>query len=341
MQRGKKKKYMGIREIADIAGVSIATVSRVLNMPEVTSARTREKVMDVIKKYDYVPNQAAKDLFAGVSNSIAIFIYDMSNPLYISIIQHLNRIAFENNYMLIICDAENSYERETKYYNYCKSIRTLGIVYTAGSTRDDIVLGNNKNTTTSIPIVLFDRSGFQDGDYYMVRSDHRKGMSLLVDYLYKLNHRKIGYITGNLSVLSACERYESFVSSMKGHELEIPPHYIKEGGFFVENGMEAFDYFYSMPDAPTAVIAANDLCARGFIMRANALGVKIPEEFSVCGYNGIDLDTFYPMITSIRQDTKLIAETMFRLIVNSSETPPPREVLTDITLVAGDTCRKI
>lgn len=334
----KEKKYLGIREIASLAGVSIATVSRVLNTPELTSERTRIKVMEVIEKYDYVPNQAAKNLFSGDSNSLAIFVYDMANPLYISITHHLNRIAFENDYILIICDAENSYEREAKYYNYCRSIRTKGIIYTAGSTKKTFDIDKH---TSAMPIVLYDRDRFNEGDYFSVRSDLKKGMAMLVDYLYKLNHRKIGYITGVMTILSARERLESFISSMRNKNLDIPPYYIKEGSFSVSSGTEAFDYFYSMPDPPTAIIAANDQSARGFIMRANALGVKIPEVFSICGYNGVDLDSFYPSLTTIKQDTKTIAETMFHLIVNAAEDPPPKEVIIDVSMHIGETCRKI
>ena len=336
MKNDGEKKYMGIREIAQLAGVSIATVSRVLNSPEKASAATRKKVMDIVERYDYTPNQSARNLFSGASNSIAIFVYDMSNPLYISLAHNLNRIAFENNYILIICDAENSYEREAKYYNYCKSIRTSGIIYTAGSIRDF----DNTHANSRVPVILFDREGAPDRDYYMVRSDHKKGMRLLVEYLYKLNHRKIAYITGAMNILSARERLQGFKESMQALDLNIPPHYIKEGGFSVKDGADAFDYFYSMPDAPTAVLAANDPCARGFIMRANALGVKIPEEFSVCGYNGIDLDSFYPLITSIKQDTQYIAESMFDIIVNAHP-QAPREVITDVSLSPGNTCRKI
>jgi LacI family repressor for deo operon, udp, cdd, tsx, nupC, and nupG len=99
MGNANEKKFFGIRQIAQLAGVSTATVSRVLNSPESTTEAVRKKVMDIVEEYDYVPNQSAKNLFSGYSNSIALFVYDMTNPFYISIVKHLNNVAFENNWL--------------------------------------------------------------------------------------------------------------------------------------------------------------------------------------------------------------------------------------------------
>jgi DNA-binding LacI/PurR family transcriptional regulator len=329
---------MGIRDVARLAGVSIATVSRALNSPETTSKETREKVLNIIKKYDYIPNQEAKNLFSGSSNSIALFIFDMANPFYISLIKHLNRIAFEHNYTLLICDAEDDYEKEIKYYEYCRSVRTSGIIYTCGSSRDTVA---NQNGKSNIPVVVIDRSTFKDHPCYVVQSDHAKGMQLAIEYLFKLNHRKIGYITGTPNIISSEQRLNDFLASMKKFDLEIPQDYILQGSFSVNCGIAAFDYFYSLSEAPTAIITADDQIARGFIMRANSLGVSIPDEFSVCGMDGVDDVIFYPPITSIKQDIQKIAEAAFEFIINHDTVPPPQEKLIEVSINIGQTCHKI
>ncbi|MGI6153865.1 MAG: LacI family DNA-binding transcriptional regulator [Christensenellaceae bacterium] len=332
------KKFFGIRQIAQLAGVSTATVSRVLNSPESTTEAVRKKVMDVVEEYDYVPNQSAKNLFSGQANSIALFVYDMANPFYISIIKHLNNIAFENNYTMLVCDAEDSFDREMKFYNYCKSIRVSGIIYTAGSTRDSL---GADGKVPAFPVVVIDREGFKDKKCYSVKADHEKGMSLLVEYLYNLNHRKIGFVTGPMTILSARERLNSFLLAMKKLNLEVPEHYIKRGNYSVTSGIEAFDYFHSLPDKPTAIITSNDQNAQGVILRANSLGVKVPEEFSICGYDGINLDNFFPVITSIKQDTVAISAAAFDNIIRSETTPPPLQTLIDVSINMGTTCRSI
>ena len=334
----EKKKFLNMRDIAKLAGVSIATVSRTLNNPESTSASTRQKILEVIRKYDYVPAQEAKNLFSGSSNSIALFVLDMANPFYINLIKQLNRIAFENNYTLLICDTGDNYEREAKYYEYCRSIRVSGIIYTAGSSRDTV---SHIKSNVPTPLVVMDRSSFKDQACYMVQSDHAKGMQLLIDYLYKLNHRKIGFITGTPNVISSQQRLNDFKENMERYNLEIPKQNILLGSFSVQCGLSAFDYFYSLSDAPTAIITADDQIARGFIMRANSLGVSIPDEFSICGMDGVDNDFFYPPITSIKQDAEKIAETAFNFIVNHKKVPPPQEKLIDVSISIGQTCHKI
>ena len=334
----KKKNFLGIREIASLAGVSTATVSRVLNSPQATSEKTRKKVMEIIREYDYVPNMSAKALFSGQSNTIALFVFDMYNPFYISFIKELNLIALEHNYILIICDAADEPEREEKYYNYCKSNRCAGIVYSAGSTRKYV--GGNESYN-NIPIVIFDRSPFQDANCYSIKSDDDKAMQLLTDYLYKMNHRKIGFIGANDALVSAKERLRSFHKHMNRLGLEVPPHYIKSGNFTVQNGVDAFDYFYPMSDAPTAIIAANDQIAQGFVSRARSLNINIPQEFSVCGIDGVDYDPFYPRITSVKQNIREMAAAAFDFIINADKIPAPATKVIDVTLRIGQTCQKI
>jgi len=334
------KEKFGIQEIAKEAGVSIATVSRVLNNSNKTSEAARKKVLDVVKKHKYFTRSGAKNLYPANSNSIAIFVYDMSNPFYIDLIDQLNLIALENKYTLIICNAGNNFEREAQYYEYCKSIHTSGIVFTAGTTRENFGKPDD-DLDFSPPIVLLDREGFHDRACYKIKSDHRKGISMLVDYLYRLNHRKIAYVTAPTSILSAKERLDAYIASMENLGLPVPDDYISQGDYTVKSGTESFDYFYSLADPPTAIIAANDLNARGFIMRANSLGVKIPDEFSVCGFDGLHIESFYPTITSIKHDTVEMAKTMFEWITHAEENPPPQEKILDVSMITGMTCHKI
>ena len=142
-------------------------------------------------------------------------------------------------------------------------------------------------------------------------------------------------------MVSPRERLQNFLNRMDYHHLDVPEHYIMEGEFSKQTGVKAFDYFYAMSDAPTAVIAANDQIAEGFVMRALSLGVRIPEDFSVCGTDATEGNYFYPPITSIKQDTKLIAETIFNYLTNKDAPPPPHSTIINTTLSLGETCRQI
>lgn len=328
------KRFASIRDVAKLAGVSTATVSRVINNPNVTSEKTREKVLKAIRECGYTPSSAT--LFTGISKTIALFVLDISNPFYTSLMKHLNRIAFENEYNLIICETEDSFQKERQYYHYCKSNRACGIIYTAGSTRKNFEL----DTQNPIPLVLIDRAQFEDFSSYSLKSDNEKALQLLVNYLYRLNHRRIGFIGGPPAVQSVQERYQGFLKYMQLHNLPIIEEYIKFGTFEEITGVRYFDYFYSLSAPPTAIIAASDQIAHGFIMRANALGVNIPGEFSICGIDAVD-EHFYPKITSVKQDTRLLAQTAFNFIKNVQQVPPPVSQIIDVSFSVGQTCRKI
>ncbi|MGI6174554.1 MAG: LacI family DNA-binding transcriptional regulator [Christensenellales bacterium] len=337
MTNRQEKRYISIRDIAEISGASIATVSRVINNPGQVSTHTQKKVLDVINKYGYVPYRGLTNISSGASNTIAIFVFDIMNPFFSNIITHLSRITFENNYSLLICNAENDYEKELKYYEYCKGMRVGGIIYTSGSTRTEPPVSER----LSVPTVIMATSENIQKDRYVINSDHMKSMRLLVDYLYNLGHRIIGFISGASSFLPATDRLNAFKCNMDRYGLECPEEYIYYGDFYMKSGVKAFDFFYSQGKMPTAIISANDQMAKGFIMRANYLGVRIPDDISLCGIDAIENDYFYPKITSIKQNTELFAQKAFELIINSDKIKPPQEIILDVSIEIGSTCRKI
>ena len=332
----ENKRFASIRDVAKLAGVSTATVSRVVNNSGMIADATRDKVLKAIQECGYIPNAAASTIFSGTSQTIALFALDISNPFYIAFFRHLNRIALEHNYTLILCETEYSLEKEKKYYEYCKGIRAKGIVYTAGVTRERFELDDSN----PIPMVLIDRDSFADVPSFILHSNNVKALRLLVNYLVNLNHRRIGFIGGRKDSLSGNERLRAFRGFMAEQGLQVPEEYVFAESFSNESGMRAFDHFNSLSTPPTAIIAASDQLASGFIMRANALGSSIPNDFSICGIDAVD-EHFYPKITSVRQDVDALARCAFDFIVHADECPPPAKKVLDVSLVFGQTCRKI
>ncbi|MGI6169969.1 MAG: LacI family DNA-binding transcriptional regulator [Christensenellales bacterium] len=341
--RRKHEKSLGIRDIAKLARVSTATVSRVINTPERTSQKTYEKVMDIIKQNSYVPNQIARNFFSGSSNSIGFMVFDLRIPFYISIIQHLNQLALENGMTLMICDTGTSIERELTYYQYCRSMHASGIVLTEGWVEGWYEHINNtlEETSNHIPIVLLDRDAPSGLNCYSVKSDHKQGIRLLVEHLYNLGHREIGFISGPDYMSSAVERSSSYQASLEKFHIPFKREFVFKGDFSQTAGMEAFDYYESLTSPPTAIIASDDNMAKGFILKANSCGVKIPEKYSICGVDGIDPKDFFPQITSIRQNTKVLSAAIFDFIVNFDTVQPPQQAIIEVDLFEGQTCRRV
>lgn len=325
-------KSIGIREVAKLAGVSVATVSRVINNTGKTSEKTKEKVNKIVKEYNYVPNIVAKNMYSSTSNSIALFVLDLNNPFFIALIKALNAIAIKNKYTLLICDSENCQEKEMEYLKYCQSIRTKGIIVTEGHSSSFY-----KQHINNTNLVFHDR--YISSEYSTVMSDNEKGMRLLVDYLYNLNHKQFGFVGMMPSIKSTIDRKNAFLKALKEKDIMVPDEYFFEGDQTVQTGVEALDYYCSLSNRPTAIVCCNDQIARGFITRAHMLNIDIPKDFSVVGFDGSNQEYFYPKITTIKQDVDTIAQKLFDCVTSSSEKAELNVV--DVSMVIGDSCKRI
>lgn len=325
--------YIGIRDIAKLAEVSTATVSRVINTPDKTSPKVREKVERIIKEYNYIPNQTIKNIFSKTSNSIAIFIYDMENPFFITLIKDLNKICLDNKYTLLILDTENNPERETSYIEYCISNRCAGIILTEGLNYDLFEPYKNQ-----IPIVSLDRR--TKGLFSTVRSNNREMIHKVVDYLYNLNHRKIGFIGSEKTFDSIESRLRGYKESLTKKNIPILPEYIYcDAGLDIETGQAALGYFMSLANPPTAIICSCDLVALGLINDAVFRNIRIPDTFSIVGFDGVLDRIHYPQITTVRQNIPDLANELFDLAVNPPKSPLTKTVEADF--VPGCTCMQV
>ncbi|GEM_PF-1052716 len=335
-----EKSYLSMRDIAKLADVSPATVSRVINKSGYVSSANFAKVMQIIEQYDYVPNQTAKNLFANVSNYLAIFVFDMANPFFSSIVTHLNQISFDHGYTLLIFDTGNQPQKESEFFNRCQSIRVKGIIFTEGTSRNLPIKPSLRKS-----LVFFDRASPGTG-YHAIRSDNKKGMRLAVDYLYNLNHRRIAFIGGPEKYFTAKERKEGFMEAMDARKLACRPEYMLiDNNFARADGRAAFNQVLSLRTVPTAVVCANEQLAQGFILAAQSRGVRIPEDISVIGYDGVDPDGTYPTLTSIRQNTREIARLLFKAIADDEDSGCEDidcfEHIVDVEFTEGASCRKI
>lgn len=321
------RKIVGIRDIAREAGVSVATVSRVINTPEKTKQETREKVNEIINKYNYVPNALAKNLFAKKSTSFAIFIYDVSNPFFISLVKELTNFALDNQCSLLVCDTENNPEKEIKYINYCESIQTHGIILTEG------LVSHISSKNINQKLIFLDRA--LSDKYSIVTSDNEKGISMIVDYLVRLNHRKIAFV-GDIDKFSTSRiRYNTFHKKMEKTGLFVPKNYVFNGPFTPQTGEDAMIHLMSLPDPPTAIVCANDLIAYGMTSKAAELDLKIPGDFSITGFDGCMPSYLIPKVTTVAQNTKELAEKLFEAVFIADK---PKEYIVDVSLKIGNTC---
>lgn len=323
--------YLGIREIAQIANVSTATVSRVINHPEKCSPETRAKVEKIIKEYNYIPNETIKNIFSKSSNTIAIFILDISNPFYYQLIMELNNLCFDNHYTLLICDTENSIEKEKAYLEFCIAKRCMGIILTEG-------MSNTLFQNISIPLVSLDRKEALNTS--LVTSENYYSIRKVIDYLYNLGHRRIAFAGPKHNYVSIETRYQGYRDELEQKQIPFYPEYVYREGNSLNTklGKSALQYFLSLPQMPTAIVCANDMIAMGLINEARVMNISIPDTLSVCGFDHVLNDLFHPPLTTVKQDIPKIAEKLFSALTNAT-TEPTQEIV-ESTFIPGRTCAK-
>lgn len=333
------KRELSIREIAEKAGVSIATVSRVINNPEQVSQAMLDRVLPVIEKYDYVPNLAAKNIFSRRANAIAIFVYDMRNPFFLAIIKQLNMLALENDFTLLICDTENDEQREREYFRYCRSVRVAGIVLTEGAFLDSFTRGLHGDVGNAqqqaIRLVSIDRP--VGGDIPLITSDNEKAGYEITNHLIDLGHERIAFAGYNDQLRSIDERFNGFARALREKQLKLPVHFLLfHNQPTKEAGAQTLDSLFNDHDVvPTAVVCANDEIARGLINRANEKGMRVPEDLSVTGFDGVDGSYSWKPITTMKQQIDRMAEKAFNYIVQDKERRP--DIKLKMKFVPGNT----
>lgn len=324
----KEKTFLGIREIASIANVSTATVSRVINHPEKCSENTRNKVEQIIKEYKYVPNENIKHIFSKSSKTIAIFIYDITNPFYTQLIMELNELCFKEHYTLLICASENDLQKEKAYLELCLAKRCEGIILTEG-------VSNRLFENIDIPFVSLDRkdntsiSCITSESYYSIRK--------IVNYLYNLGHRKIAFVGPEKNLCTVENRFQGYYDELKEKDIICKDYIFKQGKSQDSKlGRTALQYFLSLSDMPTAIVCSNDMVALGVINEATLMSIPVPEALSVCGFDHV-LDEFLHIpLTTVEQNIPQLASELFYQLTNPPKKPMNKVI--DSFFIPGQTC---
>lgn len=302
-----------IKEVADLAGVGVGTVSRVINNHPTVKPETREKVLSAIKQMQYVPNEVARNFKMQKSKMIALLLPTIWHPFFSELAYYIEDELDRHDYKLILCNSKGKPEKELYYFDVLNQNKVGGII---GITYNDI----EHRVTKEIPLISIDRH-FKD-EISCVTSDNYAGGRIALRELYRAGARRpvyIGYIT--TSIRGEVDlRKEGFVDEAK--ELGIPPAVYEipdmEGDLLDPHLDRLFiSEAYKGTDG---AFVNGDLLAARLIKRARHLGIRVPEDVKVVGYDGIqENDTFHPFLSTIRQPVEEMARTAVRLLIQKIE----------------------
>ncbi len=275
-----------IHDIAQLAGVGKATVSRVLNSSGYVSEETRRKVEKVIQEHTYTPSAMARNLSKRASDTIGVIIPEADNPFFAEILKGISGVVDANNLTLIFCNTDNMMDKDLKALHTVCRQQVLGLIYTPAI---DYRLPKQRAAVSELlnklraPMVLLDRP-LGDKEFDGVYTDNYSGAYAATQALISAGHRRIGVIAGDLELSIGRERMKGFQKALTDAGLEVEESFIIKGRFDTSTSYRLTQQLLTGKNLPTAFFAANNLSAYGFLKAVFEKGLRIPEDLGFISF---------------------------------------------------------
>jgi len=326
-----------IREVAESAGVSYATVSHVINNTRLVSPETRERVLAAMDALNYRPNALARSLRQGKTNTIGLVLPDSANPFFAEISRAIEDEAFKKGYSVFLCNTELDTQRELFYVDVLSKKQVDGIIFVAAGDQADSL---DFLIRRSMPLVMIDRN-VPNVKSDAVLTDHQLGGYLATCHLLELGHTRIACIAGPSTITPSAERIIGYRKALEEAGLSYQEELILRGDYHAQSGMELTHLILKMNPRPTAIFALNDLMALGALRAAAEDGYSVPKDLAVVGYDDLEIAHFTnPPLTTIAQPKKEIGVQAVKLLVDRmslKSRPPSRIVLAPELIIRRST----
>ncbi len=312
-----------IKEVARQAGVSLGTVSNVLNRPEVVSEPTRRRVIDAIQRLGYVRNDSARQLRAGRSRTVAIVVLDVANPFFTDVVRGAEEAIEAAGAVAVVCNSGESAARERRHLDLLEEQRVKGVLITPVDDGRDSRLQQLMRRGT--PVVLVDRGSGQR-NRCSVAVDDVLGGQLAGAHLREVGHRRVAFVGGPITIQQVADRRRGFSAMFTGDGEDL--RIIDTPNLSVAAGRRAGEGIADLPvtDRPTAVFCANDLLALGILQEMTMRGVRVPRDVAIVGYDDIDFAAAAAVpLSSIRQPREQLGRTAAELLLEEANDPGRHE----------------
>ena len=335
------KKTPTIQDVARIANVSTATVSRALSSPERVRADTRERISEAVRQTGYTLNQTARSLRQRTARTILVALPDIRNPFFSTILDAIERQAALRGYGVLVVNRFSGADAAGRLQDYFRSNRADGLLLLDGSLSQKQLLALT-GEPAHVPLVVACEE-IPASPFHTVKTDNRYAAELATRHLIGLGHRRIGHILGPAANVLTGERETGFSAALAAAGLERRAEWIFEGNFEMDCGVAAANRFAALPQRPTAIFAANDETAIGFLSGLRKHGIACPQEVSVVGFDDLAVSAhFSPPLTTMRQPRealgRLAAEALIDLIEGERRIRVPlRQVLSSELIVRDST----
>ena len=314
-------KKVTIKHIAKIAGVSVSTISRALRNDPTASPKTIKRILNIAEKLNYYPDSLAKSLRQKKTNTIGIIFNDLNNPFYTEILSEIGEILNEKNYSMIICYSNYDFNRERKNILSLLSKRVDGVIISPISEKSDNIDILSKN---GLETVLIDCYPYSHEKCY-VYTEHGKGAEIATEYLINNGHKDILLFSGPSDSLLAKHFISGYIHMLNKYNIKVHEDLIiRCNELSIESGYETFKTLLTSSKGInknfTGIISISDLLAVGIYKVANELGFSIPGNYSLIGYDNIEITSaLSPPLTTIHQPRKRIGRESISILLSNIE----------------------
>jgi len=319
--RGTKRRSAGVKQVAAKAGVSLGTVSNVLNRPHLVSEATRTRVEQAMTSLRFVRNDSGRQLRAGNSVILAYVMLDAGNPFFTDVAQGIEEAAEEAGLSLFLCNSNQSAEREAGYLDLLEQQRVRGVLITPVDTDGDRLVQLPARGT---PVVMVDRAA-TGLTHCSVAVDDVLGGDLAATHLFDLGHEHIAFVGGPVSIGQVRDRLEGVqrAAARAGHPKKSVVQ-VATDSLTINEGRGAGERIAGIPARrrPTAAFCANDMLALGLLQQCVSLGLRVPDDLAIVGYDDIEFAAAATVpLTSVHQPRRLLGRAATELLLDEYRNP--------------------
>ena len=334
-----RKEKVSIIDVAKRAGVSPATVSRVLNKTANVSPELRERVLSAVSELNYVPDPFAHGMRTKRTRSIGLIISDITNPFFPELARGVEDYVSSLGYSLILCNTDARPENEKRYVELLLNKGIDGLMFTSLRIGEEVI---RSLLNDGIPCILVGRKPENIEGLVYVVTDNYKGGCIAGEYLFSLGHKRFAHISGPLDNSAGRERLAGFIDALKKRGVREKDITIINSDFTMEGGYKSAGDVLGLESLPSAIFFANDAMAIGALQRFWEEKISIPEVFSIIGFDNIKVSGLVaPPLTTISQEIYRIGQLSARELIKIIEGEKGEPVILEPKLIERRSCRCI
>ena len=333
-----EKKSLTIRDIAKMAKVSHMTVSRALHNDPRVREETKKRILELVNKLNYRPDARARTFVTKKSNLIGLVVSDISNPFYAELARGIEDKAHEKGYNVIFCSTDNKPGRMETYVNLMMDAAVDGFIFASVRLHEPVV---ERLIAERFPLVLVNRK-LKGEAYNYVVLNNVQGAYEITEHLVNLDYKKIAIITGTLNLSTGLDRLKGYQQALKDHGIKFNENHVIQGPFARETGYDGAKRLLTMQDKPEAIFGGNDYIAMGVIDAVEELGVHIPGDIALVGFDDTEFASNQRIrLTTVSQRKYEMGNLGVQILIDyieRKETDYTHKVILEPRLILRESC---